>query len=302
MKNQLISIIIPCYNQAQYLDECLGSVLNQTHSDWECIIVNDGSHDNTEEIAGKWCKKDMRFRYIKKVNGGLSSARNSGLKKANGDYIQFLDSDDIIANNKFELQLKILMENNCDIIISDHAYLNRSRIRNHSSFNLDLSLNGLIYDWDSSFVFPIHAALISKIFLLDHDIIVSEKVRAKEDYMLWVICAFNDAKFYYHDDILAYYREHSSGMTKNSESMIISTYKVFLEIYELLDERQREIYKDKMPLALFLKTIPLYTPIVLKKSRAYKIGAFFLFIPRLIKKFTKTIKLLKFICLIFFIY
>ncbi|MFP3089895.1 glycosyltransferase [Treponema sp. TIM-1] len=285
MKNQLVSIIVPCYNQARYLDICLESVISQTYPDWECIIVNDGSPDNTDEIAQKWCKRDSRFRYFKKENGGVSSARNYGLKIANGDYIQFLDSDDIIANNKFELQLKLLKKNSCDIIISDHAYLiNNNQIRNHSICNIDFSPSGLIYGWESSFIFPIHAALISNAFLLNYKIIFSEKLKAEEDYFFWVTCALNNAKFYYHNDILAYYRDHNSG-TKNRERLIIHIYKVFLEIYELLDEEQKEIYKDRMPPLLFLKTVPFYTPIVLKKSKAYKIGLFFLFFPKLIKKF-----------------
>ena len=83
----LISIIVPCYNQAQYLDECLQSVLDQTYHNWECIIVNDGSPDNTEEFANKWTAKDSRFKYLLKTNGGLSSARNAGIETANGEWI-----------------------------------------------------------------------------------------------------------------------------------------------------------------------------------------------------------------------
>ena len=64
--NPLISVIVPCYNQAQYLDECLQSVLDQTYQNWECIIVNDGSPDHTEEVAKKWTEKDPRFKYLKK--------------------------------------------------------------------------------------------------------------------------------------------------------------------------------------------------------------------------------------------
>ena len=92
----LISVIVPCYNQAQYLDECLQSVLDQTYQNWECIIVNDGSPDNTEEIALQWTAKDPRFTYLKKENGGLSSARNAGIEVAQGEWIQFLDCDDKI--------------------------------------------------------------------------------------------------------------------------------------------------------------------------------------------------------------
>ena len=79
MNNPLVSIIVPCYNQAQYLPETLDSVLAQTYPYWECIIVNDGSPDNTEEIAKHYCEKDSRFKYVYKENGGLSSARNVSL-------------------------------------------------------------------------------------------------------------------------------------------------------------------------------------------------------------------------------
>lgn len=103
METKLISIIVPCYNQAQYLDEALQSVFDQTYSDWECIIVNDGSPDNTEEVAMNWLKKDMRFKYVKKDNGGLSSARNAGIEKAVGDWILPLDADDKISNRYLEL-------------------------------------------------------------------------------------------------------------------------------------------------------------------------------------------------------
>lgn len=102
----LISVIVPCYNQAQYLDECLQSVLDQTYTNWECIIVNDGSPDNTEEIAKNWVEKDARFIYLSKENGGLSSARNAGIEIAKGEWILPLDADDKIGNQYLELAEK----------------------------------------------------------------------------------------------------------------------------------------------------------------------------------------------------
>lgn len=109
--NPLISVIVPCYNQAQYLDECLQSVLDQTYQNWECIIVNDGSPDHTEEVAKKWLEKDSRFRYIYKKNGGLSSARNAGIREANGEWILPLDADDRIGNQYLELAEKEFAKN-----------------------------------------------------------------------------------------------------------------------------------------------------------------------------------------------
>lgn len=102
----LISVVVPCYNQAQYLDECLQSVLDQTFQDWECIIVNDGSPDHTEKVAKRWVERDSRFRYIYKENGGLSSARNYGIEKAEGEWILPLDSDDYISNEYLSLAQK----------------------------------------------------------------------------------------------------------------------------------------------------------------------------------------------------
>ena len=99
----LVSIIVPCYNQSQYLDECLQSVLDQTHSNWECIIVNDASTDDTDGVAKKWCDIDNRFRYIKQTNGGVSNARNNGISQSKGEYILPLDADDYVGLNYLEV-------------------------------------------------------------------------------------------------------------------------------------------------------------------------------------------------------
>jgi len=101
-----ISIIVPCYRQAEYLDECLSSVLSQTYGDWECLIVNDGSPDNTKDTAEKWCARDKRFLYFEKENGGPSSARNYGIEHARGKYILPLDADDRIGGQYMELALQ----------------------------------------------------------------------------------------------------------------------------------------------------------------------------------------------------
>lgn len=112
----LISVIVPCYNQAQYLDECLQSVLDQTYQDWECIIVNDGSPDNTEEVANQWLAKDSRFKYLYKENGGLSSARNAGINEAEGEWILPLDSDDFISLDYLDLGQKYFYNQTVKVI------------------------------------------------------------------------------------------------------------------------------------------------------------------------------------------
>lgn len=108
----LVSIIIPCYNQAQYLSEALESVLNQNYLNWECIIVNDESPDNTDEIAKEWLIKDQRFKYIEKINGGLSSARNAGISNAKGEFILPLDADDKIGSQYLQLAINEFEKDN----------------------------------------------------------------------------------------------------------------------------------------------------------------------------------------------
>ena len=108
------SIIIPVYNVEEYLDRCLKSILNQTYYNYEVIIVNDGSPDNSDNIIKSYEKEDKRFKGYKKVNGGLSDARNYGLKYATGDYLIFIDADDYIENNYLE-KVNDVLEKNKDI-------------------------------------------------------------------------------------------------------------------------------------------------------------------------------------------
>lgn len=109
--NPLVSIIVPCYNQAQYLEESLQSILDQNYIHWECIIVNDGSPDHTETVARKWESKDSRFIYLHKENGGVSSARNLGIQKAKAAFILTLDADDKYEATFLEKALTLLLAN-----------------------------------------------------------------------------------------------------------------------------------------------------------------------------------------------
>lgn len=110
------SIIIPVYNVETYLEKCLDSILKQTYKDFEAIIVNDSSPDNSQKIIDKYVKKDKRFQGYKKANGGVSTARNYGLKKITGDYILFLDGDDYLSPNLLEQLSKRLSQERTDIV------------------------------------------------------------------------------------------------------------------------------------------------------------------------------------------
>ena len=110
-----VSIIIPCFNQAAYLHKAVTSLQSQTLTEWECIIVDDGSSDNIAEVVTNIALKDPRFRLIQQLNGGSGSARDAGMRAAKGKYIQFLDADDTIASEKLERQVTLMEQQDLDI-------------------------------------------------------------------------------------------------------------------------------------------------------------------------------------------
>ena len=103
MENELISIVVPIYNVDNYLRQCLDSIQNQTYQNFECLLINDGSPDNSADICREYVSKDARFRYFEKENGGVASARNLGIKYSKGKYITFIDSDDWVDLDYLEV-------------------------------------------------------------------------------------------------------------------------------------------------------------------------------------------------------
>lgn len=115
MDEKLVSVIIPAYNIEDYIGRCLDSIISQTYKNLEIIVVDDGSRDRTGEILDDYVKKDPRMKVVHKKNGGVSSARNTGIDIAEGDYIGFVDGDDRIDPKLFETLVKLINEENADI-------------------------------------------------------------------------------------------------------------------------------------------------------------------------------------------
>lgn len=235
--NALVSIIIPCFNQAQYLDDALQSALNQTYANWECIIVNDGSTDNTEEKAKLWVPKDKRFYYFYKENGGVSSARNYGLEKANGQFIQFLDADDFLDEKKLEWSLTTLNSNlNIDksLVVSNFRMFtdnsNKTTIPYCNLNNELFSLEKLLHQWNDSFSVPIHCGFFKA--SLFESIQFSENLTAQEDWVVWVEIFKKGHKAIFIDMPLALYRINpkSRTMAKGMYEDQIKAYRYFKTI------------------------------------------------------------------------
>ena len=199
----LVSIIVPCYNQAQYLDECLQSVLDQTYQNWECIIVNDGSLDDTGEIVKKWLKKDNRFQYFYKKNEGVSLARNYGIDKSNGIYIQLLDGDDILQKNKISHQVKRFESNSkIDIIYGGNRYFIDGDKNNLYAIHPKGIIPSIELQYtDKNQLDVLLIKNISTICAPLYKRVIFEKVMFRdtvyEDYLFHIECSFNGFIFHF---------------------------------------------------------------------------------------------------------
>ena len=139
-----ISIIVPVYNVEKYLEKCIDSILNQTFKDFELILVDDGSTDNSGNICDEYRKKDRRIKVIHKSNGGLSSARNAGLDIALGKFIAFVDSDDYIHHQMYEIMYSFIKNENADLcicnyeIVDDYYNIKKNNIEIQSNMDIEV--------------------------------------------------------------------------------------------------------------------------------------------------------------------
>ena len=152
MEEVLITVVVPVYKVEKYLKKCIDSIIKQTYKNLDIILVDDGSPDKCGKICDNYSKKDSRITVIHKENGGLSDARNVGIKKAKGDYITFIDSDDYIDNNYVETLYKYIKIDNADLCIGSHRviYPNGTIIDKSTnkffSSNSELILEKILYD------------------------------------------------------------------------------------------------------------------------------------------------------------
>jgi glycosyltransferase involved in cell wall biosynthesis len=269
--NSLVSVIVPCYNQAQYLDECLQSVLTQSYSNWECIIVDDGSPDHTKETSAKWCSKDSRFRYLEKENGGLSSARNAGIKLSVGKYILPLDADDYINKDYLKDALNIFDNNeNIKIVYGKAALFGKQTgewpLPRYTYFKL---LEGNM----------IYCSAIYKRIDYNQTLGYDEQLKTGyEDWDFWLqLLSENDETYFIADFTVFYYRIKEVSMLKDIDLEHAKKLRLYIfNKHKLLFEKH---WHD--PILLKRENTDLLTHY--KNSTSYKVGSIITYPLRKIK-------------------
>ena len=176
------SIIIPTYNRADFIERTIKSVLNQTYTNFEIIVVDDGSTDNTEDVV--LSIKDERIRYYKKENEERAVARNYGIKKAIGDYITFLDSDDLFYKNHLEEANGFLKQNDINILFQAYDYQYDNGKIKKVSFKDKSIVNSLLLQKGN--IMSCHGVFIKNTILNYYKFVEDRRLSGSEDYELWL--------------------------------------------------------------------------------------------------------------------
>ncbi len=229
-----ISIIIPVYNCEKYLDECLCSIIGQTYKNFEVLIVNDGSTDSSKEIIKKYADNDLRFKFIdNSQNNGQSYCRNIALKLATGDYLFFIDADDVIDLNCLKILLDLLKSNDADVSISNYkTFVNsikkpiakkESLILDNYSLMQDVAICSKIQTFSWGRLFK------RKLF----DDVAYPEGRIFEDVYLITFVLSRASKCVYTDEVLYFYRTNESSSSRRLDLYKIQSY--FLSIEQKAD-------------------------------------------------------------------
>lgn len=233
-----ISVIVATYNVEQYIERCMNSVINQTQNEFELIVVNDGSTDNTLKVINSIAKHDKRIIVINQQNRGVMCARNEGVKIATGEYILFVDGDDWIKNNTIEILYKSLEENRTDIVLFNVFWqFDNGNIKYVNSFDknyieasndyIDMLLLGKISEniWNK---------LIKRELLLNLNL--KNDLIYGEDLVTVLKLLINKPRISYIEDNLYYYYQRSTSITKVLDERVFNLEKSISTTKEMLCE------------------------------------------------------------------
>lgn len=260
-----VTVVIPCYRQARYLADAVDCLKRQTLPDWECIIVNDGSPDNTGELAEQLAEHDSRIRCVSQRHAGVAAARNTGLEQAAGDYVQFLDADDFIAPDKWERQEAFKAPDDGLLVsVCDYSYTDEHGrvLEEHPCYRppkLDTRqpMHDLALRWETELSVPIHCFLFDARIFREHGIRFDTDLSHNEDWDCWMRVFALNPHLIQMDRRLAFYRLHRGSRTSNKAAMFRS----FIQAIQ----KQRSLHRDKPDLQEILDrkerlTLDLYKP------------------------------------------
>lgn len=254
MIQPLISIIVPVYKVEPYLRRCLDSIVNQTYTNLEIILVDDGSPDDCPQICDEYATKDKRIVVIHKENGGLSDARNAGLDICNGEYVSFVDSDDWVANTYIEIMLNAIIRNNAEIAVSNFIRVNQPfelKITNNNVYDIEIltPIQAIKKLWSpASITFIISCAKLTKRSLFN-SIRFPKGVIHEDEYTTYKLL-YKSSKTVFLDIPLYCYFQRSDSIMGTAKPSSIRLLKAKIEQYIFFKD-----YKEVEIMEICLKNL-----------------------------------------------
>ncbi len=229
-----VSVIIPLYNQSKFVGQAINSVLDQTYKNIEIIVVNDGSTDDPGIVLGKF--KNM-INIINQDNAGLSNARNTGIKNSSGEYLQFLDADDILTKDKIEKQINTFLTDIENLSYCKIEILNDmdNRISSRTTYEFNNIFSHYYLFW-KPYPTPIHSLIFHKDIFNKYGLF-EEELNANEDRFFLAKLSYSGVTFSYIPFIGGYYRKHSESMNSDPVFIITSTIEYYLKINRFVGEK-----------------------------------------------------------------
>lgn len=249
MIEPLISIIIPTHNRAHLIGETLNSVIHQSYNNWECIVIDDGSKDSTAKVVSSI--KEERIKYFYQEHGERSKARNLGLSKANGEFIQFLDSDDLLQESKLEVSIALLNQEtsaNNLCITNFRTFSHSKESTNEPYYHLKreyFNYREVLFNWDIDFTIPIHCGLFKRDLLKDFKF--PENLSQREDWFLWLqVFQQRNVKAVYIDEPLVLCRMREDKKDPFVNDVFVNEEKVLEYLLGFIPEQDRVEYYLKL--------------------------------------------------------
>ena len=229
MRNNLVSIIIPSYNSSRFIVECVNSVISQTFQNWEMIIVDDCSNDNSKDIISDFSEKEERLKSIfLEENVGAAEARNIAIKKAKGKYIAFLDSDDIWNEDKLEKQIAFMSKNNIVFSFTSYQQISEDGIEKYSIMKAPKEI--MYHSYLRNTIIGCSTVVIDKDNSGEFDM---PSIRSSHDMALWLLIMKRGFSAYGLDENLAYYRIVSTSNTSKKWKAAKEVWDVYRKVENL---------------------------------------------------------------------
>ena len=248
----MVSVIMPAYNAAGFIAESIHSVQQQTHSGWELLVIDDASHDSTSEVVEALKANDDRIKlHVLPTNQGAGFARNIGIKAATGDFISFLDADDLWKPHKLEKQLNVMQEDNMQVCYSSYELMTeegqtlKKQIKALKSLSFD-KLKKANYIGNLTGIY--NARALGKIYC--------PLIRKRQDWGLWLLAVRKAGGAKGITEPLAIYRERKGSISQNKMEMLQYNYKVY-----------RKVLKYSAPKSLFWMVLFLWEQLFVKQKQ-----------------------------------